>query len=164
MRTRPNKAQSFVKLLVSIILCVGTGAASALLSGTANNNWYRSLIKPSWNPPPYIFGPVWALLYLMMAIALWRLWIQSNTWRRRRATMLFAVQLFLNFWWSIIFFRFQMTGWAFAEICLLWLLINATIFAAAKVCKKSAWLLLPYICWVSFAAILNYSIYRLNTP
>lgn len=164
MSAHTNRSQNFIKLFVALILCEGTGAASAVLSGTANNDWYQTLVKPDWNPPAFIFGPVWVILYLMMAIALWRLWIQENTILRRRATTLFAAQLFLNFWWSILFFRFHLIGWAFIEICALWLLINASIFAAAPVCKKSSWLLVPYVCWVSFAAILNYAIYRLNTP
>lgn len=164
MNTGRNVASNFPKLILSILICEGTGALSAFLSGTANNDWYQNLNKPSWNPPPYIFGPVWIVLYLMMAIALWLMWTQPNTPRRRKATTLFAVQLFLNFWWSIIFFRFHLPGWAFIEICALWLFINASMFAAAPVCKKSAWLLLPYICWVSFAAILNYAVYSLNTP
>lgn len=159
-----NLSLNFIKLIICIVICEGTGGLSALLSGTANNEWYQSLSKPSWNPPPYIFGPVWIVLYLMIAIALWRLWTRENTPQRRKATFLFAAQLFLNFWWSIIFFRFHLLGWALLEIIVLWLLINATIFAAAPLCRKSSWLMVPYVCWVSFAALLNYAIYILNTP
>lgn len=159
-----NVSSNFIKLIICILICEGTGAVSALLSGTANNTWYQALSKPSWNPPPFIFGPTWIVLYLMMAIALWRLWTQDKTPQRQKAILYFSVQLFLNFWWSILFFRFQLIGWAFLEICLLWLFINISIFVAATLCKKSAWLMVPYACWVSFAALLNYAIYDLNTP
>ncbi|GAA4455177.1 TspO/MBR family protein [Rurimicrobium arvi] len=166
MESGNNNSQSsnFIKLLISIVLCEATGAVSALIGGPEPNDWFRQLAKPSWNPPSYVFGPVWIVLYLLMAISLWRIWIQPKTPQRQKAAGLFALQLFLNFWWSVIFFRFHQAGWAFVEICFLWIAIVATIFASAPLCRKAAWLMVPYISWVSFAAILNYTIFRLNTP
>jgi translocator protein len=125
--------------------------------------WYQTIQKPTWNPPNWIFGPVWTTLYVMMGIALWVVW-KEDTSRELKiiAFVLFAVQLLLNFFWSFIFFKLEQPGWAFAEIVVLWVAILATIFAFGQVNKAAAWLLVPYISWVTFAGILNYTIWRLN--
>lgn len=152
------------KLVIAIIICEATGLLSGFIAGTFDNNWFNALRKPDWNPPSSVFGPVWTTLYLLMGIAPWLVW-RSNSLAAsgRRALFFFAIQLFLNFWWSIIFFRFHEIGIAFIIILLMIVAIITTIFLFAKVSRPAAWLLVPYISWVCFASILNYSIWHLNT-
>ncbi len=152
-----------LKLIIAIVICVATGLLSGFLSNSGSGPWFDSLVKPEWNPPSSIFGPVWTMLYLMMGISLYLVW-KSNAPepQKKQAMWLFAFQLFLNFWWSMIFFKFHAIGLAFAEIIMLWVLILFTIIYFSKISKLAAWLLVPYIAWVSFAAILNYTIWTLN--
>ncbi len=151
------------KLIISIALPVAVGATSGFFTATGVDSWYQTINKPSWNPPGWIFGPVWTTLYVMMGIALFLVW-KSNTNEalKKTAITLFAVQMVLNFFWSFIFFKQEQPGWALVEIIVLWVAILLTIFAFAKVNKTAAWLLVPYISWVSFATILNYTIWKLN--
>ncbi|MDQ3017903.1 MAG: tryptophan-rich sensory protein [Bacteroidota bacterium] len=152
-----------VKLIIAILICEGTGILSGFLSNSGRGTWFDSLVKPEWNPPSYLFGPVWTFLYLLMGISLWLIWkSQAPESQKKIAMWLFAVQLFLNFWWSMIFFKFHSIGLAFAEIIMLWVLILFTIISFSKISKPAAWLLVPYIAWVSFASILNYTIWMLN--
>jgi len=119
--------------------------------------------KPSFNPPNWIFAPVWTTLYILMGIALYLVWKSTATASiKQTAILLFVVQLTLNFFWSILFFKFQLTGWAFVEIIAMWVAILFTILWFGKISSTAAWLLVPYICWVSFASLLNYSIWKLN--
>jgi translocator protein len=151
------------KLAICILICQATGIISGLLTNTQNNDWYDTIVKPSWNPPGYLFGPVWTTLYLLMGISLWIVWkSNSNEEMRMEAMQLFAAQLFLNFWWTIIFFKFHSPIAAFIEIILMIVLIFYTIFRFAEISKTAAWLLVPYISWVCFAAILNYKLWVLN--
>lgn len=151
------------KLVISILLPVATGAVSGFFTVTGTGSWYQTINKPSWNPPNWIFGPVWTTLYIMMGIALYLVWrSELSLVVKKRAMILFAIQLFLNFCWSFIFFNQQEIGWALAEIILLWIFILFTIFAFGKISKTAAWLLVPYISWVSFAGILTYTIWKLN--
>ncbi|HOZ69592.1 MAG TPA: tryptophan-rich sensory protein [Chitinophagaceae bacterium] len=154
---------SIVKLIIAIAIPVLVGAISGYFTITGVESWYQTIQKPSWNPPNWIFGPVWTTLYVMMGIALWVVWKEDTSRELKMiAFILFAAQLLLNFFWSFIFFKLEQPGWAFAEIVVLWLAILATIFAFGQVNKAAAWLLVPYIAWVSFAGILNYTIWRLN--
>lgn len=127
-------------------------------------DWYASLAKPGWTPPPWVFGPAWTILYAMMAVAAWRLWRRRDARPRasRRALALFAVQLALNLAWTPVFFGMQRPDLALAVILLLWVAIAATIVAAWKACKTAAALLVPYLAWVTFATALNAAIWRLN--
>jgi translocator protein len=152
-----------LKLLICILICQATGIISGLLTNAQNNVWYDNIIKPSWNPPGYLFGPVWTVLYLLMAISLWIVW-KSNAYEpmKKEAMLLFASQLFLNFWWTILFFKFQSPIAAFIEIIIMISLILFTIFRFAEISKTAAWLLLPYISWVFFATLLNYKLWVLN--
>lgn len=125
-------------------------------------DWYLTLNKPSWNPPGWVFGPVWTLLYTMMAIAAWLVWRKGGIAKQRRPLTLFAVQLLLNALWTPLFFGLHMLGVAFAEIILLWIAILATILAFRKVSPSAAWLLVPYLLWVTFAAILNATLWWMN--
>jgi translocator protein len=151
------------KLIISIVIPVAVGATSGFFTATGVDSWYQTISKPSWNPPGWIFAPVWTTLYIMMGIALFLVW-KSNTNEslKKKAISLFAVQLLLNFFWSIIFFNQEQPGWALADIIVMWLAILLTIFAFANVNKMASWLLVPYISWVSFATILNYTIWKLN--
>jgi tryptophan-rich sensory protein len=123
------------------------------------SGWYAQLRKPSWAPPPGVFGPVWTVLYLMMGLAAWGVW-QRAGWTR--ALIPWTVQLVLNAAWTPIFFGLRQPGWAFADIVVLWLAIAATIAAFARVKVWTAWMMAPYLAWVTFAALLNFSIWRIN--
>ncbi|MEO8234142.1 MAG: TspO/MBR family protein [Flavobacterium sp.] len=151
------------KLIISVLICQLVGIVSGLLSVTQNNIWYESIAKPSWNPPGYIFGPVWTVLYLLMGISLWIIW-KSNVYEpmKYEALLFFGSQLFLNFLWTILFFRFHSLSIAFIDIVLMFVLIFLTIFRFVEISKTAAWLLVPYISWVCFAAILNYNLWKLN--
>ena len=154
---------SLVKLIISISIPLLIGFTSSYFTVTSVGSWYKTIQVPSWNPQNWVFGPVWTTLYILMGISLFLVWkSEVNAHVKKTAIILFAVQLALNFFWSFIFFNQHQIGWAFAEIMLLWLMILLTIFSFAKISNVSAWFLVPYISWVSFAAILNYTIWRLN--
>ena len=152
-----------LKLIIAIAIPLLIGSTSAFFTVTGVGSWYQTINKPSWNPPDYIFGPVWTTLYVMMGVSLFLVWNSgADASSKSKAVVLFAIQLVLNFFWSFIFFDQQLIGTAFAEIIVLWLFIILTIFAFARISKTAAWLLVPYISWVSFAAFLNYTIWQLN--
>ena len=125
--------------------------------------WYASLQKPSWNPPGWIFGPVWTALYTMMAVAAWLVWREGGWDKQRQPLRIFLTQLALNAAWTPLFFGLHFTGAAFAGIMLLWFAIIATITAFGRVHRAAAVLLVPYLAWVSFAAFLNFTLWRLNS-
>lgn len=152
-----------IKLIIAIAIPVAVGAISGFFTATGVESWYQTINKPSWNPPSWIFGPVWTTLYVMMGIALFLVWkSDSSDILKKTAIALFAIQLILNFFWSFIFFNQHQIGWALVEIIAMWIFILLTIFAFGNVSKLAAWLLVPYISWVSFATILNYTIWKLN--
>jgi len=123
--------------------------------------WYAALNKPAWNPPAWVFGPAWTLLYTLMAIAAWLVW-KHDGWRR--PLKLYFVQLLLNAAWTPIFFGAHQLGWALVEIVLLWIAILLTLLAFHGVSRKAAWLMVPYLGWVTFATFLNFTLWRLNPP
>jgi translocator protein len=152
-----------MKLIVSILLPLLVGGLSGYFTSPDIQGWYATVNKPSFNPPNWIFAPVWTTLYILMGIALFLVWkSQTDKAVKQTAFILFIVQLTLNFFWSIIFFRLQQPGWAFVEIIAMWLAILFTILWFGKISSLAALLLVPYICWVSFASVLNYAIYKLN--
>lgn len=152
-----------LKLIIAVAIPLIVGGISGFFTVTGVESWYQTVNKPSWNPPNWIFGPVWTTLYLLMGIALFLVWkSDSSDMLKKTAIILFAVQLLLNFFWSFIFFDQHQIGWALAEIIIMWFFILLTIFAFGNVSKLAAWLLVPYITWVSFATILNYTIWKLN--
>ncbi len=154
---------NFLKLLVSVSAPLLIGFSSGFFTITDVGSWYQTVQKPAWNPPNWIFGPVWTTLYILMGIALFLIWKkEGNNNLKKAAIILFAMQLVLNFFWSIIFFNQHQIGWALVEIVILWLSIMLTIFVFAKIAKIAAWLMVPYIAWVSFATILNFTIWQLN--
>lgn len=152
-----------MKLFISILIPVLVGVISGFFTQSGVDGWYAVANKPSFNPPNWIFAPVWTTLYILMGIALFLVW-KSNAEKniKQAAIILFSVQLTLNFFWSIIFFKLQQPGWAFAEIIMMWLMILFTIIWFGKINSAAAWLLVPYISWVSFASVLNYYIWQLN--
>jgi benzodiazapine receptor len=124
--------------------------------------WYAALHKPSWNPPGWIFGPAWTALYTMMAVAAWLVWRRGGWGEQRGPLLIFLTQLALNALWTPLFFGLHRPALAFAEIVLLWLAIAATLAAFRPVSRAAALLLVPYLAWVSFAAALNFALWRLN--
>ena len=152
-----------MKLIISLAITFLVGAVAAWFTTAGVNGWYAVANKPSFNPPNWVFAPVWTSLYMMMGIALWLVWKKDGVKSgRRTALILFAIQLLLNFAWSFIFFYAHQPGWAFAEILLMWVSIMLTIIWFGKVSPAAAWLLVPYIWWVSFASLLNFYIWKLN--
>lgn len=152
-----------MKLIISILIPLITGSIAGFFTTKGVDGWYAAAIKPSFNPPNWIFAPVWTALYILMGIALYLIWksdAEKNI--KQTALILFAVQLTLNFFWSFIFFSLRQTGWAFVEIVVMWLSILFTILWFGKISSDAAWLLVPYISWVSFASLLNFYIWKLN--
>ncbi len=143
-----------------VLICFAAASFGALL---LPGEWYASLKKPTWNPPAWIFGPVWTVLYATMAIAAWLVWRRGGWAAQRRPLFLFLAQLALNALWTPLFFGLHRPGLAFAEIVLLWLMIVATLAAFRSANRAAMWLLAPYLAWVSFAAVLNLTLWRLNS-
>jgi tryptophan-rich sensory protein len=141
-------------------LCFGAAALGGLFMP---GEWYAALKKPSWNPPGWVFGPVWTALYAMMAVAAWLVWRHGGWAMQHHSLRVFLVQLALNAAWTPLFFGLHWPGAAFAEIILLWLAIGATIAAFWPVTRAAACLLAPYLAWVSFASVLNFTLWRLNS-
>jgi translocator protein len=151
-----------IGLAVSVAVCFGAAALGSLLTTPSLESWYAALQKPSWTLPNWVFGPVWSALYLAMAIAAWLAWRAAGFPGSKPALALFAVQLGLNVCWSAVFFTLHRPGLAFAEIVLLWLFILLTVVAFWFLSRAAAWLMAPYLLWASFAAALNFAIWRLN--
>lgn len=151
------------KALLAIAICELAGIIGSLFTVQAIPTWYADLAKPALNPPSFVFGPVWTVLYALMGIAAFLVWKKSKGNKSAKpALIIFGIQLALNAAWSIIFFGMQSPGLALVDIILMWIAIIATIFAFNKISRTAALLLLPYLLWVSFAMYLNYSIWLLN--
>lgn len=157
--TTPQKIGAFV---LSLLIPLAVGGISGFFTVSAIPGWYQTIQKPSWNPPNWVFGPVWTTLYVLMGIAMYLVWTRPRNPERQGALYLNAIQLIFNFFWSLIFFNLHAIGAALIEIGVLWVMIVWTMFAYDKVYKPAAWLLLPYIVWVTFATILNFTIWSLN--
>ena len=156
------KIKNVSVLIWAIIICQLAGIIGAFFTTPAIPGWYAGLNKPVFNPPAWIFGPVWTMLYLMMGIALYLVWISKKGKKRSGALKAFGIQLVLNGLWSVIFFGWQLPWLAFGEIIILWLMIGMTIKKQLLVNKTAAYLMLPYLAWVSFASVLNLAIAWLN--
>ena len=156
-----TKAVSILGLAISIGACLLAGFLGSLFTARSVGTWYLTLVKPAWNPPSYVFGPVWTALYLMMGTAAWFVWRKAG-FAAALPLALFAIQLVLNFGWSLLFFGLHRPDLAFAEIVALWCLILATTIAFWRVVPAAAYLMLPYLAWVTFASALNFAIWRLN--
>jgi len=149
-------------LILWIGICFAVSAIGGRWTATEIPTWYRTLIRPSIAPPNWVFGPVWTLLYALMAIAAWTAGQSSPSPLRTWGLALFVVQLALNLAWSWIFFHRHAVGEAVVEIVLLWAAIAATTVLFGRVAPLAAWLMAPYLAWVSFAAVLNVAFWRLN--
>ena len=152
----------FIKLALCITVPLLIGGISGFATATSINDWYVSINKPSFNPPNYLFGPVWTTLYILMGISFFMILQSPANEFRKKAVTIFCIQLFLNFWWSFIFFKFQLLGLAFIEIILIWISIITMITLFYKINKTASLLQIPYLLWVSFASVLNGSIWFLN--
>jgi tryptophan-rich sensory protein len=156
VKSVPTPARSVIALagLIVVTFC-------APLAGIFSppGEWYASLNKPEWNPPPWIFGPVWTALYLMMAIAAWLVW-RRDGWRR--PLWLYFTQLALNAAWTPIFFGAREIGWALVVILVLWAVILVTLLAFLRVSRPAGSMLVPYLAWVFFASVLNFTLWRMN--
>lgn len=156
-----NLKLQFLKLSVCLFLCFLTAAIGAAASINAGS-FYSELILPDWAPPANVFGPVWTLLYIMIAVAAWMVWRVNEIPAIRAGFIIFLIQLVLNALWSWLFFAWKLGGLAFIDIILLWFAILATLIAFWRINKVAGVLLLPYLLWVSFAAFLNFTIWQLN--
>jgi tryptophan-rich sensory protein len=149
------------KLSVSILLPLIIGGISGYYTASNIQSWYITLIKPSFNPPNYLFGPVWTTLYIIMGISFYMIW-SSTKINKNKLIGIYLFQLILNFLWSFIFFKYHAIGIAAVEIVVLWLSILTMIIMFYKNNKWAALINIPYLLWVSFASVLNISIYLLN--
>jgi len=157
------KKNSIVKLLVAIVVCEMAGAVGSIFTFSAIPTWYATLKKPSFSPPNWLFGPVWLTLYTLMGISLYFVWSKGLKKEEvKNSIMLFGIQLFLNALWSFLFFGLHSTFYGLIGIAFLWFSIMVTIFKFYKISKNAAYLLLPYIAWVTFAMYLNYFVWILN--
>jgi tryptophan-rich sensory protein len=144
--------------LVLSFAASGVGAAASIQA----KSFYGQLIQPAWAPPPWLFGPVWTVLYALMAVAIWLVWRQGGIRVQRLAVALYLSQLVLNALWSWLFFAWQRGGLAFAELVVLWIFIAATLLSFWRSSRIAGGLLVPYLLWVGFAGVLNYSLWQLN--
>ena len=155
-------------LVACVVVSELAGIIGSVFTTPSIGTWYAGLAKPSFNPPAWVFGPVWTTLFLLMGVALYLVWTKRTGFlffsnkKIGLAVGIFGVQLVLNTLWSILFFGLHSPGAALAEIVFLWLAILGTIVAFYKISKPAAYLLVPYIAWVSFAVVLNYMLWRLN--
>ena len=150
-------------LLLSVVICLSAGVIGSAPTMDDVNGWYTTIEKPFFTPPSWLFGPAWTVLYVLMGIAFWRVWRLAPAGEaRNRALLLFGVQLVLNALWSLIFFQWRQPLLALVEIVALWIAIALTIRAFRPLDRAAAWLLAPYLAWVTFATALNAGMVVLN--
>ena len=154
--------KSAAVLVSFLVLTLGTGYLGSVVTEESVGSWYPEIAKPAWTPPDWVFAPVWASIFVLMAIAAWLVWRRSGFTRAGVAFTFFLVQLGLNLGWSVLFFGARRPDAAFFEILLLWCAILATLWLFGRHSPAARLLLVPYLVWVSFAATLNYAIWRLN--
>jgi translocator protein len=159
----PPPRNGWLALAGWILLLAGMGAVVGIVFDP--NGWYADLLKPTWNPPSWLFGPVWTLLYIAMAAALWLVRREPDIDEdlRQRAVALFAIQFLLNLAWTPLFFGLHSPGLAFLEICVLWIALLWTMLMFGRIRALAGYLLLPYLLWVSFALVLTGTIWLMNT-
>ncbi len=155
--TRPWAGLAFWLGVCFVVAWAGSAATAPKIEG-----WYAGLVKPAWNPPNWVFGPVWTVLYCCMAVAAWLVWRQGGFASARRPLTWFYIQLALNGFWSWIFFGMESPGWAFAELVLLWTAITATTVEFWRRSFVAGMLFVPYLAWATFAGALNFALWRLN--
>ena len=150
-----------IALAVIVLIVMGAAGLGGFFTGRSVSTWYRTLNRPDWTPPNRLFGPVWTVLYLSMAVAAWMVW-RRGTPAATAAMAAFAVQLAINVAWSALFFGLRSPAAGMVDIVLLWLAIVATIALFLRVCIPAGLIMLPYLAWVTFAAALNFAIWRMN--
>jgi benzodiazapine receptor len=151
-----------IALALFVALCLGIGALGASVVQTSVDTWYAELIKPDFTPPDWVFGPVWTLLYVLMAVAAWRVWRAADSDTARGPLTLFALQLALTLAWTVVFFGLLKIGAAVATIIVLDVGVIVTVLAFRTVDRIAALLMVPYLAWVAFATVLSIAIWRLN--
>ena len=157
------RTRDILSLIAFLLVCQAAGGIGGLFTASSLGTWYAELRKPPYNPPNWVFGPVWTTLYVLMGIAAWLVWRRRGEGVDvRPGLVLFAVQIVLNALWSIIFFGLKSPGPAFAELVVLWGAIFATMLLFLRTSIAAGILLVPYLVWVSFAGVLNYAIWALN--
>ena len=158
------KLNKITRIAIAVILCLAVGYSSSTFTKEGVATWYPTILKPSFNPPNWVFMPVWTLLFILMGVAAGLVWdkIKEQNEEVKKALGFFLVQLILNAVWSYIFFGLKNPMLALVEIVLLWLMIYETYLKLTKINKTAGYLLIPYMAWVSFAGILNASIWWLN--
>ena len=156
---KPSTGRSLAALAGWLLL---TYSASTTAVFVSTSGWYAGLAKPTWNPPGWIFGPVWTVLYALMAVSAWRVWLQGGWSRQKTALRLYLLQWSLNALWTPLFFGLHRPGWSLAEILVLLAAILATLRTFWRVDRPASLLLLPYAAWVAFATVLNWTIWRMN--
>jgi benzodiazapine receptor len=155
--------KEYVKLILALLVCQAAGLIGSSFTASAIPTWYASLTKPAFNPPNWVFAPVWITLYVLMGVSLFLVWRKFGEDKRARtAVYFFFSQLVLNAVWTPIFFGLKMLFIALVIIVLLWAAIGITIFYSSRISKPAGYLLIPYIVWVSYAAALNFSLWLLN--
>lgn len=154
--------KKIILFIICIVFTLTTGAVSGIATSDSITGWFTTLNKPVFNPPNYLFGPVWTILYILMGISFYLILNAKQNEFRKKAIVIFLVQLFLNFWWSFLFFKFHLLGIALLEILMIWMSIILMITIFYKINKTAALLQIPYLLWVSFASILNGAIWWLN--
>jgi len=157
------KINNFFKLAIAIAVCELAGVIGSVFTVSSIPDWYAGLEKPALNPPSWVFGPAWIMLYALMGIAVFLIWRKGIERKEVKIALgIFGTQLFLNAIWSIIFFGLRNPFWALVDILALWLVNVWTIVVFYRISKPAAYLLVPYLLWVSFAIYLNYAIWTLN--
>jgi benzodiazapine receptor len=149
-------------LVLFVGLCLGVGGLGGAVTAESVNTWYPTLNKPSFNPPNWIFGPVWTTLNILMGVAAWRIWRAADRDTARGPLAVFALQLAVNLGWSVAFFGLRNPGLAVIVVLALDLLVLVTVLMFRRIDGLAAWLLVPYLAWISFATLLNVTIWRLN--
>ncbi len=157
------KISGWVKLFLFILICQLAGGVGSLFTRGALQDWYPSLVKPSFNPPAWIFAPVWTFLYALMGVAAFQVHQKGfSSPAVKTALLIFAIQLLLNSLWSVIFFGLRAPLGALVELGFLWIFVSLTIYAFFRISSLAGWLLVPYLFWISFAFVLNYALVVLN--
>lgn len=151
-----------MKLIASILFCQFAGIIGSVFTFSSITSWYQQLNKPSFNPPNWVFGPAWTLLYTLMGVSLYYIYGKGVTKKNKQTLTFFTIQLILNSLWSIAFFGLRSPLFGLIVILPMWFFILMTIIKSCPISKRASYLLIPYLLWVSFASLLNFAVYLLN--
>ena len=162
MNVIPKLNISIYKIILFFLPFI-VGTTSGILSMSGETSWYKNLIKPSFNPPGWIFGPVWTILYLLMGVALLKIYEHDYLKNTKKGLNLFGIQMLFNFTWSLVFFKWHLIDVAFFNIIILWIFIILNTLYLRQIKKSYTWLFIPYFLWVSFASVLNGTLWYLNS-